>query len=233
MHNLLAVIARDPVPPAYLATTDQVQAHRTAESYLQILDEMGHIKLLNDPNAFERHDDEAISSKKVPTVKELIAQAHNACSKAHYFGFVNADIILAPHFIEDLLRAKNDSMEGVLLQRTDVDNLAEVGTIVKSKNPREIEIGKKVNPHNSADGIFLTPRVILSFLAHYPDFVIAEPWWDTAAIYWASQSKYPFLCMRENQALHVKHPQQWSFRNPGARRARNLYTKLMETWPLE
>lgn len=232
MNDLLAVIARDPVPPAYLATTDQVQAHRKAEEHLVALASTPKVHLLNDPNVYERCTDTEVSEKQVPFVKDMVCKAV-AQEEARYYGFVNADIILAPHFATALAHCNTTHAEIIMIHRTDVDNLLDVEEVIRSENPWDFEIGKKVNYLNSMDGILMTIDVIHTFLKTFPDFVIAEPWWDTAAIYWARQSGFRFVHLNENQALHVKHPQQWSFRNPGARRARNLYMELLETWPLE
>lgn len=226
----LAVIAWDPVPTELL-TTDQVQAQRRALLYLQTLKGIGAAQLLCDPDIFSRQDNEEISKKKVPTCRELISQALKR-GPAYYYGFMNADIILGPHFLSDLSRCRAVGNDIVLLHRTDVDSLSEVDSIVKSPHAAQIEIGKKVNPKNSTDGIFMTREAAGEFLEHFPSFVIAEPWWDTAAIYWARQSRFSVHSMAENQALHVKHPQGWSFRNKGARRAHELYVELMQNWPL-
>lgn len=226
----LAVIARDPVPE-HLLTPDQVQAHRRAELYLDVLNATDEIVKVDDPLVFIRQFNNDISTKQVPGVKELVHKAHERAD-ATFYGFINADIILAPHFLTELARARFLRVDIVILHRTDVANLSEVDAIVKSPDASQAEVGKKVSQANSADGIFLSEQAYQAFMEYYPDFVIAEPWWDTAFIHWANQSPYHVCHMAENQAIHVKHPQGWSFRTKAARRAYDLYAKLLTTWPI-
>jgi len=229
--TLLGILARDPVPEEKLFA-DQVSAHRRAALHLRALEDMGEIQIVDDPSIFVRHEDEKVSFKAVPSIKELVFQAQQqAKAPAAFYGFINADVILSPTFLGDLREAKRKEQDTVILHRTDVDNLSEVSAICRSADPHQMQIGRKVNPGNSADGILFSKEALSEFLSTFPDFAVGEPWWDTAAIYWARHSRFSVRHMAENQALHVKHPQAWSFSSPGARRAHELYIELISLWP--
>lgn len=168
------------------------------------------------------------SEKAVPFVRDLLdwATAQNSV----FGGFVNSDIILHPNFFEQVRELSTRCVDCVLVHRTDVTE-AELDEFLKTDNAGELIRGKKVEPTRSIDGVFFRRDAWMLVRETLPDFVIAEPFWDTSMIHLATHAPFETAALTSHEALHVRHATTWSFGSVGGMIAKKMHERFLSSWP--
>lgn len=181
-------------------------------------------------HAWPRDGHGEASTKHVPYIRDILDYAcfgkGTGASDVELAGFLNSDIIVTPKFFTALKYALDTHAGTVLCSRTDC-SITRFRQFWGHRCIARLH-GKRVLARVSTDGVFMKPVTWRRCREVMPDFVIGEPYWDTAYIYWAHHmGKEHYVHMREDECVHLRHGGNWDFTTDGAKRARMLYNSFV------
>lgn len=230
MTRITATLAVDCATDLVKGSSQRIRQHNALKYLLSTAPADIDVRLgSTNPKAvlmrsWPRNGNPTHSTKNVPFVRDILDWATE--QKAPLGGFINSDIYLHPFVYGEIRRYAAENVDCVFAHRTDVTE-GQFRSYMDRENPNEgSKIGVLAARGRSCDGVFFS-RDAWQLVRHYlPDFVVAEPYWDTAVISCVGALGLDHRRLSQRGVLHIKHDQAWGFNTPAGQKAAQMFEEM-------